>query len=357
MRKSLWMFAAILICGAMTVLTSCSANDNPVENNNKPANGKLSGMYGILLEDEKGTIGDNAYNLVALTYDFYEDGTGLWYEMYFTDKDSDPFSGNGGEAGGQFKYTVGDDGKVSFIFDRPEYAPQRGTVTFLEEGTILFHHTGKNTDYLGELLDKDIAINIHIFMLQTIGGESNEASTEPAATGHELATSVVGEIVGSDGKAYALADKGKLPKGVTRAGMVAYKDGSHGLILSTSEKVRDRVKWWIDKGLMNWYNAMGEKGVAGHKPTIEGYKWKLPSRPEWEQMITANGGDVANPTGLHKAMKATGGTPIQEACFYWTTTEAGSDSVWLLAVYSTRCYFAADTKYNNRVRTRACIAF
>ena len=32
MRKNLWMLAAILICGAMTVLTSCSANDDNVSN-------------------------------------------------------------------------------------------------------------------------------------------------------------------------------------------------------------------------------------------------------------------------------------------------------------------------------------
>jgi len=30
MRKNLWMLAAILICGTMTMLTSCSENDNPV---------------------------------------------------------------------------------------------------------------------------------------------------------------------------------------------------------------------------------------------------------------------------------------------------------------------------------------
>ena len=32
MRKKLWMLAVILICGTMTMLTSCSVSDNPVDN-------------------------------------------------------------------------------------------------------------------------------------------------------------------------------------------------------------------------------------------------------------------------------------------------------------------------------------
>lgn len=32
MRKNLWMLAVILICGTMTMLTSCSVSDNPVDN-------------------------------------------------------------------------------------------------------------------------------------------------------------------------------------------------------------------------------------------------------------------------------------------------------------------------------------
>jgi hypothetical protein len=31
MRKNLWMLATILICSAMTMLTSCSVDDNPVD--------------------------------------------------------------------------------------------------------------------------------------------------------------------------------------------------------------------------------------------------------------------------------------------------------------------------------------
>ena len=85
------MFAAILICGTMTMLTSCTANeDNPVDNNITPTGKMLTGMYAIMLEDEKGNIGDNAYNMVAVTYDFKADGTGLWSELYYNDEDSAP---------------------------------------------------------------------------------------------------------------------------------------------------------------------------------------------------------------------------------------------------------------------------
>ena len=46
--------------------------------------------------------------------------------------------------------------------------------------------------------------------------------------GRALTSAVVGDIVGSDGKAYAAADKDNLPSGVTAVAMVAYKGSATG---------------------------------------------------------------------------------------------------------------------------------
>ena len=153
------------------MLTSCSENDTPVDANIMPSSKVLTGMYTVLLDGENGNIGANAYNMVLVAYDFKADGTGLWSELYFNDDDYYPFIGNGGEVGGQFTYTVDDDGNVSFIFEHPEFAPQRGTVISLDNDYIAFHHTADDVFYFGSLLDEESANYIRKLMTQFNGGD------------------------------------------------------------------------------------------------------------------------------------------------------------------------------------------
>ena len=78
-----------------------------------------------------------------------------------------------------------------------------------------------------------------------------------AATGHELSASVVGDVVGIDGLAYAVVDKDNLPTGVTAAGMVAYKSGTSGLVIALADEA----------STMNWSTANGAtSGAAAHTP-------------------------------------------------------------------------------------------
>ena len=170
-RQFLWMFAAILICGTMSMLTSCTVNDNPVDNNTTPTTSKtLKGMYIVVLDNETGNIGNNAYDLVYVTYDFNADGTGLWSELYYNDNSSEPITGNGGEAGGQFKYTIDNEGKVTFTFDRPDIALQRGTLISLDEELVAFHHAKNDTYYFGLLQDESSANYFRKMMSQINGG-------------------------------------------------------------------------------------------------------------------------------------------------------------------------------------------
>ena len=57
MRKNLWMLAAILVCVTMTMLTSCSENDNPVDDiitpTGKPKVFRLAQVHAVCSDGEQ----------------------------------------------------------------------------------------------------------------------------------------------------------------------------------------------------------------------------------------------------------------------------------------------------------------
>ena len=146
---------------------------------------------------------------------------------------------------------------------------------------------------------------------------------------YTLSNSKVGMIVGSDGKAYDVADKDKLPTGVTAVAMVAYKNGSHGLAIQLNSS----------PSKMSWSDANAYTGY----PTISGNvgTWRLPSHEDWINMFTGCNieGDgfkeQDNPysdplyfiSGFMEKIAATG-TTWEEGGQYWssTTTGTGSDT-------------------------------
>lgn len=128
------------------------------------------------------------------------------------------------------------------------------------------------------------------------------------ATGHALSSSAVGEVVGTNGLAYAPADKNNLPPGVTAAGMVAYKDGVNGLVIALSNE--SDIKTWPEQ-----VNA-----AAAHTPAVTGHAWRMPSLSEWKQMFAAFGGSETSSTGLNTAITNAGGNPLDKI-HYWTSTD------------------------------------
>lgn len=144
---------------------------------------------------------------------------------------------------------------------------------------------------------------------------------------YTLSNSKVGMIVGSDGKAYDVTDKNKLPTGVTAVAMVAYKNGSHGLAIqlnsSPSKMSRSNADAYTDY------------------PTISGNvgSWRLPSDEDWINMFTgcAIDGDglqdQSNPysdplyyiSGFMEKIDATG-TTWAKGGQYWSSTTTGTGS-------------------------------
>lgn len=165
---------------------------------------------------------------------------------------------------------------------------------------------------------------------------------------YTLAESTVGMIVGTDGKAYAAADKDNLPSGVTAAGMVAYKNGSNGLVIALADEA----------STMNWSTATGASGAAAHTPVVTGSTWKLPSKAEWNQMFRDDAdADIANYMSLNYALDAAGGTALPESySYYWSSTEFEGD----IAYVELDCGSAnwSNTRDEDEDRlVRACLAF
>ena len=151
---------------------------------------------------------------------------------------------------------------------------------------------------------------------------AKKAAAHPQAEGHALTAAAVGEIVGSDGRAYAVADKDNLPTFVTAVAMVAYVGSEtdhatykHGLAIALS-----------DEGYMGWFDALR---AGGHKAAFNGTAWMLPSENQWKAMFRANGGNVESFTGLNTALATAGGDSSKmQAYYYWSSTEYVSSGVW-----------------------------
>ena len=84
MRKNLWMLAAILFCGAMTMLTSCSSDDDSVDDNVTPVPASGAVDNGVWPVDE--SYVDNS---IRPGDDFYMHRIGLWWAG--TTVDDNPF--------------------------------------------------------------------------------------------------------------------------------------------------------------------------------------------------------------------------------------------------------------------------
>ena len=165
---------------------------------------------------------------------------------------------------------------------------------------------------------------------------------------YTLAESTVGMIVGTDGKAYAAADKDNLPSGVTAAGMVAYKNGSNGLVIALADEANT----------MNWSTATGASGAAAHTPVVTGGTWKLPSKAEWNQMFGADAEeDIANYMSLNYALAAAGGTALPESySYYWSSTEFEGDIAYVELDCGSAYWYNNGDEDEDRL-VRACLAF
>lgn len=148
---------------------------------------------------------------------------------------------------------------------------------------------------------------------------------------HPLSKAVVGEIVGTDGMAYPVTYKDRMPSGVSAVAVVAYKNGDNGLAIAL-EDVNDNTLSWDDTGLYNGIYTANELCGAWNESekAVTGGSWLLPSKGDWENMFKATSGSTTNYTDLNAAITAAGGKALHDV--YWTSTE--EDPGYGINVYS-----------------------
>ena len=161
-----------------------------------------------------------------------------------------------------------------------------------------------------------------------------KAVKKAAAPSLNITSPVVGQVIGSDGKNYAY---GSLPTGVTAVAKICYVSGSHGLALALTD----------EEGEMNWSTA--QTTCAAHTPAFTGGTWKLATKDEWDNMITA----VGSYDDLRDGFSSVGGTNMQSAC-YWSSSEDDSDYAW---GYGFDFGFWSSVSKGFGYYVRACLAF
>ena len=177
------------------------------------------------------------------------------------------------------------------------------------------------------------------------------------ARGHALASSAVGEIVGSDGLAYYASDKDNLPSGVTAVAMVAYKSETAGESLAIQLNGSSSKMGWSAACSYSSYPS-----IAGNPGT-----WRLPSKADWQNMFVgcAKDGDDSDASdnkldpiaGFKEKIGATGITWHSNS--YWSSTDSGSNA-WLVLVnlyssFAEAAFVKYDTSDLNLVL--GCLAF
>ena len=154
------------------------------------------------------------------------------------------------------------------------------------------------------------------------------------ATALNLTSPAVGQVIGDDGKNYAYAS---LPSGVTAVAKICYVSGDHGLALALADET----------GTMDWSTAIST--CAAHTPAITGGTWKLATKDEWNNMITAAGSATALRTGF----EGVGGSNLQSDD-YWSSTEVDS---YFAYPYN---FDSGGWSFNNKgnvAYVRACLAW
>jgi len=191
-------------------------------------------------------------------------------------------------------------------------------VTFVE-GTNLDEWTATpNTE-----VKKDAKVDIKYSGEKKVIGVKVKEKKE-AAEGHALTSAKFGEIVCSDGKAYAAADKDNLPEGVKAEALVCYVDGEHGLALAMADVKDEKMSWDNKRGANDGKSAAEWCTGWNTSHPITGATWLLASQTQWNNMISAAG----SASNLSNAFSAVGGTNLQAWSYWSSTPNHGGSAAW-----------------------------
>ena len=182
MKKNLWMMAAIVICGVMMTLTSCSKDDDKNEPklvSPGPMAEKVSGGAWYDVYEASGTAKEEgssdaetvSYSVVIDIYNFRADGTGDFQRCFFNDESEEPVMVHGILGYGVFTYSSATDGTVAITLSNnwDQSYPQKWNVTYGNE-TITAKGVDGQTLTLVRADDETMAI-LNSFLEQNGGSD------------------------------------------------------------------------------------------------------------------------------------------------------------------------------------------
>ena len=153
----------------------------------------------------------------------------------------------------------------------------------------------------------------------------NISRSVPPADGHALSASAVGEIVGTDGKAYAASGKNNLPTGVKAEAVVTYKSGSNGFALAI-----------VDYPNKGDYDAVSGTYLTQWRSAhpVSGCTWVLPTRGQWEN--TYNGCAGTAPAAIYPVAGYEGNMGNLNTYLTGADGTAMNDNHWTSTAYDSK---------------------
>lgn len=186
----------------------------------------------------------------------------------------------------------------------------------------------------------------------------NISRSVPPAEDHALSASAVGDIVGSDGKAYAASGKNNLPTGVKAEAVVTYKSGSNGFALAL-----------VDSPNKGYHDAASGTYLTQWRSAhpVSGCTWVLPTREQWKN--TYNGCAGTAPTAIYPTAGYEGNMGNLNTYLTGADGTAMNDNHWTSTAYDSKEWVCTNSNsaantcnfnrndYNRNLFSRYGIAF
>ena len=169
---------------------------------------------------------------------------------------------------------------------------------------------------------------------------------EPAKAAAAATAEDKGKVIAANGKIYDTRDSATVA-GTTAVAKIIYVGSStgnstytHGLALALAD----------EGGMMNWSTAMSTCSAKNTSLAVTDASWMLPSKAQWNTMISAAG----NYKALRDGFSSVGGTNMKGGN-YWSSTEYYSTSAYMYLFYDGGDRYPDQKDFDNYVR--ACLAF
>ena len=161
----------------------------------------------------------------------------------------------------------------------------------------------------------------------------------------EATSEDVNKLAGQNGKIYDNA-AAATAAGTTAVAKIIYVGSSTG---SSSPYTHGLALALADESKTTWADAQTTCDGKNSSVPVTGASWMLPSKAQWETMISAAGSHTA----LRDGFNSVGGTNIQKD-YYWSSTSSNTSQAQ--AISFNWGFFGASNKTGNCV-VRACLVF